>query len=161
MKDISHIVGCENVFITEDGRVFRNGKEKACQVGLVGYRTVNFSINNKSNTFYIHRLLLQAFVGNPEKGQEVLHKNGNRLDNSLENLRWGTRSENVQDAILHGTANIGTKSSFAKLTKSCLGWIKDMNEMGFKASEIAPHFNVTYNTINRVLTGKTFKREFK
>lgn len=53
----------------------------------------------------VHRLVLLAFVGEPPPGTECCHGNGVRDDNRLENLRWGTKSENSLDAVAHGTHN--------------------------------------------------------
>jgi len=50
-----------------------------------------------------HQLILFAFVGPMPLGMECRHLNGNPADNRLENLVWGTRQENVHDAIRHGT----------------------------------------------------------
>ena len=54
---------------------------------------------NKSRC--VHELVLSAFVSPRPLGYECLHKNGNHTDNRVENLRWGTRSENLQDKTLH------------------------------------------------------------
>lgn len=155
--ELKSIEGWPGCFIGRDGRVWRNGREKKASISRVGYLVVTFSRDNKTHTFYIHRLLLQAFVGPCPEGCEALHINGNRLDNRLENLRWGTRKENVVDAIRHGTATIGVRNKEAKLTKSDLGWIFDMRKMGFFVREIAPHFKVSTNTIQRALSGATYK----
>lgn len=51
---------------------------------------------------YVHRLVLEAFVGPCPPGHEALHMNGEPTDNRLVNLRWGTRSENKLDEVRHG-----------------------------------------------------------
>lgn len=50
----------------------------------------------------VHVLVLTAFVGQCPEGQEALHENDIPGDNRLANLRWGTRSENIHDAIRNG-----------------------------------------------------------
>lgn len=57
----------------------------------------------KGNSQCVHKLVLNAFVGPAPDGYECLHINGNPADNRLQNLRWGTRSENIKDAVRHGT----------------------------------------------------------
>lgn len=53
---------------------------------------------------YVHQLVLEAFVGPRPAGMpHVRHLNGDALDNRLVNLKYGTVSENAQDAIQHGT----------------------------------------------------------
>lgn len=53
-------------------------------------------------TWNIHGLVLEAFVGPCPPGMGCLHDNDIQTDNRLDNLRWGTQSENVQDCIRNG-----------------------------------------------------------
>lgn len=57
----------------------------------------------KSNSHCVHKLVLLAFVGAAPENHECLHANGVPSDNRLENLRWGSRSDNIRDAVAHGT----------------------------------------------------------
>ena len=63
------------------------------------YRGV--SLTQRSH--YVHRLVLEAFVGPCPPGQQCRHLNGIPTDNRLENLAWGTPSEDNFDRIRHGT----------------------------------------------------------
>ena len=60
-------------------------------------------ININKKKFYIHRLVAQAFIPNPDKKVFVCHKDEHlfnwMLDNSVNNLWWGTPKENMQDMI--------------------------------------------------------------
>ena len=56
----------------------------------------------RGNSRCVHELVLLAFVGASYVGRECLHRNGVPSDNRLENLHWGTRSENIRDAYAHG-----------------------------------------------------------
>ena len=57
-----------------------------------GYLVVGFSVgprnNHNSKTKYIHRLLALTFISNPQNKKCINHKDGNKLNNSLENLEW-------------------------------------------------------------------------
>jgi hypothetical protein len=53
-------------------------------------------------TTYVHRLVLEAFVGPCPPGQETRHLNDDKNDNRLANLLWGTKSENTYDRIANG-----------------------------------------------------------
>lgn len=68
-----------------------------------GYHVVNLSKNGVTAKFYVHRLVLTAFRGEPEPGAECCHCNGIRDDNRLQNLRWDTHTANVRDSIDHRT----------------------------------------------------------
>jgi hypothetical protein len=59
-----------------------------------GYMTVDLYSNNKSTKVTVHRLLAEAFIPNPYEKPCIDHKDGNRQNNSLSNLRWATYSEN-------------------------------------------------------------------
>ena len=64
--------------------------------GATGYKQVSLKIKetNKFQKRYIHRLVAQTFIDNPENKREVNHINGDKLDNRLSNLEWVTSSEN-------------------------------------------------------------------
>jgi hypothetical protein len=57
----------------------------------------------RGNSQCVHKLVLLAFVGVAPDKHECRHLNGDPADNRLENLCWGTRSENIKDAVRHGT----------------------------------------------------------
>ena len=58
----------------------------------------------------IHRMVLEAFVGPCPEGMETLHYDDNPENNSLENLRWGTRSENQIDRVRNGRNHNASKT---------------------------------------------------
>src|SRR4051794_38431819 len=58
----------------------------------------------RDNIRFIHRLVLEAFVGPCPDGLECRHLDGDPGNNLLSNLKWGTRLENFQDSVKHGTA---------------------------------------------------------
>ncbi len=75
-----------------------------------GYHVVHLSREGVTSKHYVHRLVLTAFIGEPEDGAECCHNNDVRTDNRLENLRWDSHLENVADCHQHGryrNPNIG------------------------------------------------------
>lgn len=73
-----------------------------------GYLHVKIIPNVKSvgtfrfcKTMLVHRLVLFAFVGEPQSDQVACHNNGIKTDNRLVNLRWGTDYDNAQDYARH------------------------------------------------------------
>lgn len=79
-----------------------------------GHLYVNLSNKGVQKKRYVHRLVLLSFVGPPLEGQEVLHIDGDAANNKLENLRWGSRKENVLDLVRHGTHNNARKETCPK-----------------------------------------------
>lgn len=65
---------------------------------VVGYKHLMLSKNKKKYNFYIHRLVAEAFIPNPENKPEINHIDGNKLNNNISNLEWCTRKENCQHA---------------------------------------------------------------
>ena len=65
-----------------------------------GYYTVAIG---RGNSRTVHSLVAEAFLGPCPVGCEVLHIDGSRTNNVLGNLRYGTRSENIYDAVRHGS----------------------------------------------------------
>ena len=65
--------------------------------------------DGEMKTHLVSRLVATAFIPNPENKEEVNHKNGNPLDNSVENLEWVTRSENVRHAFKNGLLQTSKK----------------------------------------------------
>lgn len=142
--------------VSIDGKFWRNGKEKTVCIGRVGYKIVQRSVNNKTQQKYLHRVLLESFVGPCPDGCEALHINGDRMDNSISNLRWGTRKENVADAIRHGTATIGVKNSKAKFDATQVVSVRRLKQQGVSSKEIAHSFSVSVATIDNIIRGKTY-----
>ena len=82
-----------NYYIREDGKVFRKSDNKEV-VPKSDYLFVN--INKKKR--YIHRLVAEAFVAKENEDCNIVdHINGDRLNNSAENLRWTTPKGNANN----------------------------------------------------------------
>lgn len=72
--------------------------------------------NKKMTTHLVSRLIAQTFIPNPENKGYVNHKNGNPLDNSVENLEWVTRSENMRHAFKNGLLQTSKKVTLVSKT---------------------------------------------
>lgn len=70
-----------------------------------GYLQVCIKMNatNKFQNQYVHRLVALFWIPNPENKKEVNHKDGNKLNNNIENLEWVTSHEN----LIHKTQILG------------------------------------------------------
>lgn len=101
------IPGFPNYTICKDG-IVRGKEEKKQTLGKNGYRYVTLYANNQSKKLYIHRLLAELYIPNPEKKRTVNHINGNKQNNCLTNLEWHTDSENIKHAYDNGL-NHGSK----------------------------------------------------
>src|SRR5215204_3098883 len=62
-----------------------------------GYRTLNLHRPGNQGTLYIHREIAKLFLKRPSsKHKYVIHKNHNKLDNSIKNLKWATLDEMIE-----------------------------------------------------------------
>lgn len=68
-----------------------------------GHLYVGLWKEGKQKHWFVHTLVLSAFVGPCPDGMECLHGDGNPANNRVENLRWGTPSNNTLDSVRHGT----------------------------------------------------------
>lgn len=66
------------------------------QIGKNGYASVRLA-GKMAKQKYVHRLVCEAFIPNPENLPQVNHKDGNRLNNNLYNLEWCTQKDNLND----------------------------------------------------------------
>ncbi len=66
------------------------------------YRVPLTDYNHKRKYYLIHRLVAQAFIPNPNNYGDVNHKDGNKLNNNVDNLEWCTRSDNLIHAYNNG-----------------------------------------------------------
>lgn len=135
---------------------------KPQQTTKYGHLNIRLYKNNKWEIFYVHRLVLEIFVGPCPFGMECRHLDGNPRNNRLENLCWGTRIENMRDSIKHGTRykpNVrGSKHHRSKLKEEEIKKIKKLlKENKLKMREIAKLFNVSIGCISGIKYGQSWK----
>lgn len=76
-----------------------------------GYLRLGLSVEGVVHKRGVHQLVALAFIGPVPEGCEVRHLDGDRANNTLANLAYGTSAENRADALLHGTHNMARKTS--------------------------------------------------
>jgi protein gp37 len=138
------------------GRVRREGRILAQSVHSHGYRQVAISINGKPKTRLVHQLVLEAFAARPYGTCEVAHKNGNKADNRIANLRWTSKAGNMADAARHGTAGCWMKG------RGILSWdqvleIRERRKRGEKLDDIAVVVGSTRKQVSAVALGGIYK----
>lgn len=101
-KEWCRIHDAEDYLINKDGRVysFKTLKVMKPFKGTSGYQTIGLMINNKQRHKRIHRLIAEAFIPNPCGFPFVDHIDINKLNNSIDNLRWITKSGNNRNTNL-------------------------------------------------------------
>lgn len=84
---------------------------------LQGYYNLSLFLHGKMRRHLVHRLVAEAFIPNQDNKPQVNHKNGNVIDNHVENLEWVTAKENMQHAfhVLKRKPNKPQLGKFGKL----------------------------------------------
>lgn len=101
MKDyVKTVIGNKEVVVHRDGKVV------SCKTGHTytwtdngnGYKKVAVGFNGKTKNKYIHRLVAECFLPNPDNLSQVNHKDGDKTNNTVENLEWVSSSRNIRHA---------------------------------------------------------------
>ncbi len=138
--------------ITKEGKVYVNEVEKKQSTHSAGYKLV--WVNNKLN--YIHRLVAEKYIPNPENKPQVNHINGIKHDNRVENLEWVDSKGNRRHAIetgLWGKNILDKRKLNDKQVKEIR--IKYIPKK-YTYKTLAKEYNVDYKTIWDVVNNKSY-----
>ena len=162
------VVGYEGLYqVSNYGRVksFHNNGVRILNPVLAdypGYYVVSLTKNGDQRTQYVHILVAQSFIFNPEKKSYVNHIDGDKLNNRLEKLEWVTPTENSRYAWQNGLieSRTGTVNLHSKLTPEQIRYIRvnyKPHDENFSMAALARKFNVSKSTIYLVLAHRTYK----
>ena len=161
------VAGFAHMLATLDGRVLSTARRVRRGRGTMLLRDkfiaqqdtgktikVNVPSGNKRGVLNVGAAMLRAFIGPPPTPvHECCHVNGDYRDNRLSNLKWGTRAENMADAVRHGTV-VGRR---AKLSLRKAAAIRERLAAGDSKHAVAAEFGVSWQTIHDVGRGHTWK----
>jgi hypothetical protein len=99
----------------------------------LGYRVAVLTKDKKKKLIFVHRLIAEAFIPNPENKPFINHINGIKHDNRIENLEWCTQSENIKHAYLNNLM----KNKKRKVLNGNTGEIYQNSEEA--AEKLRPH----------------------
>lgn len=137
----------ENYELYDTGEVFNitTGKKLKGSIRLNGYKVYRLSKNNKKTEYYAHRLVAEYFIPNPNNFPVVNHKDGNKLNNSVENLEWMSYSDNVHHAYDNGLHK--------KIRRNAEYYTEDLNEETWR--EIPKFHNYLISNYGRIQNKNT------
>ncbi len=155
------IIGCEPFEVSNLGRIRsqrvkflrRNGspykyRDTLRKLSITkGYYCITLDAIKTRRREFVHRLVAEAFLPNPEGREQVNHKNLDRLDNRVENLEWTTRQENIDHAVAQGR--------YAKISPEVIVSIHKAYHSGHKSmvNLVAEH-GLTIRTVSNIITGR-------
>jgi hypothetical protein len=166
MKEIwKPIVGWNKYEISSYGRIRRDSTIRKLTTNN-GYLYIHLSQDGKNKNFRVHRLVLLAHIGIPDQSQiHTRHIDGDKLNNHISNLRWGTVLENIEDKRQHHGFltgfKLGEKHHNSKLLDQSIPKIFAMRKLGYLQKEIAKKFGVTQSNISRILNKETRTLKYK
>jgi hypothetical protein len=155
MKDIPEF---EDLYsVTRDGRVWSKRRNHFMKPLLNhGYPQVTLTKDKKIYCFRVHRLVAICFLASMDNKIYVNHKNGNKLDNRVENLEWCTPRENVQHAFRTGLQKIekGEKHHSARFTDKQVQEMRDLWATGkYLQREIEAIFGTGRGYLTNIVRG--------
>ena len=117
------------------------GKYKPSSNNSKGY----LRIHTKVGTYSVHRLVALAWIPNPNNKPQVNHKDGNKLNNIVDNLEWVTNQENRIHAVKNNLSS-------ARLTTQQVEEIRRLYETGkYTYHQLGKMYNVSYSTIGYLI----------
>jgi hypothetical protein len=146
-------------YITQDGKVFRNGNERKTGISNKGYRIVQLWVKNIQKTHTLHRLVAELYVDNPENKPCVNHIDGNKLNNNLTNLEWVSWKENINHKIYTLGVGIGETHSQSKVPNKIVSYIKRCKDNGIqpKYERIRDTYGVSIPYLKKIYRGEKRK----
>lgn len=151
--------------VTDDGRVYSykvrgsrsrtrvRPKELSLVPSSHGYYLVDLCKGGSVEKRPVHRLVLLSFSGAPKPNQIARHLNGDRQDNRIENLSWGTYKENLQDAFRHGT--LPSPKNSTSLTDREVSEIRYKYAHGLgRQKSIGASYGISSMTVSKIVRGK-------
>ena len=136
----------EDYEITKSGEIINKHTGRTVKPQLNGKGYGRVAIGKK--LYFVHRLVAEKYVPNPDNKLQVNHKDGNKLNNNADNLEWVSNQENRNHALENGLHTTGEKCSWAKLTKAQVKFIREHREISSR--EIARVFNIAYSYVNQI-----------
>lgn len=121
-----------------------------------GYRQCLLRIAGQRKNVLLHRLIASAFIENPQNLPVINHLDGNKLNNSVDNLEWCTVKHNHGHAVGLGLIkNTGEDNHRHSLKDHQVAEIKAMLAQGLGSRTIANKFGVTRSAIQHIKRGRT------
>lgn len=120
-----------------------------------GYLVVSLSFKGKISLHQVHALVMLAFKGPYPPGMEIRHRDGNRLNPRLGNLRYATPKRNAKDKTTHGTEVVGVRNGQAKLTEA---QVRRLRRSFGKVTQdvLAARFNISTTQVSYIGRGLAY-----
>ena len=145
------VQGFPNYLIYQDGRVFSKkrqgggGKFLKPYINSKGYPTVTLTRDSKIFTSKIHRLIGIHYIPNPNNLPFIDHKDRNRQNNNIDNLRWVTPIQNLQNVGISVRNTSGIQN---------IRFVESQNIYRFEKTIYGKRYSYSSKTLGGVLARK-------
>lgn len=148
VSDLGNIRSVDRtVHLYNGGSYVRKGVPMHPSKDTFGHLQVRLSDGKSSKVWQVHRLVANAFLGQRPDGYHTRHLNGDPTDNRLQNLAYGTASENQIDRWRYSR-------KFSKLTVQDVLDIRRLAQNGLSHRQIAKFYPVCPQQIDRIVSGE-------
>ncbi len=166
------VPGFNEYMVTDKGEVFRRSLVKPSIGAGGGYAIISLSQTGRKVSRTVHKIVLEAFIGQAPSNCVAHHLDGNRLNNALDNLQWITRSEHGRmhpsgkgGRINHKDITCdnpwrGERVWTSKLTAERVQQIRLLwasTSPNYTIYQLAKMFDVTESTISKVINRKSWQ----
>ena len=147
----------DDYVITKNGEIINNHNNRILKPQPNGKGYLRVMIGKKR--YFVHRLVAQTFIPNPDNKLQVNHKDGNKHNNCVDNLEWVTNQENRNHAVENNLHIYGENCSYAKLnSQQVLEILELLKENKYTLAEIGSMFGVNRTTISDIKNNRTWKQ---
>jgi hypothetical protein len=164
MENWKPVVGYEEIYEVSDlGRVRRIKPGSSTRVGRIsrgsltpdGYIRVSLSFHDSTKrTHNVARLVAIAFIPNPENKPEVNHRDGNKVNNCVDNLEWVTVLENRRHARDTGLwqSTKGSKNGSSKVNEEIVLEMRKLHkELKLSFAELGRRYGISIGAASRII----------
>ena len=116
-----------------------------------GHLQITLFDHGRRHAVFVHRLILESFVGPCPEGMECRHLNGNPKDNRLANIAWGTRKENHADRV-----RLAERNGPTVLTKEIVLAARARVKSGECVTTIAVEYGLNHSNLCKAVKGRTW-----
>jgi len=150
------IPGFANYFARTDGTVWSSKYRRLHQLKVDrcnknGRYSVTLRRDGVSYKYQVSHLILFTFIGPCPEGMECCHRNDIKTDNRFSNLYWGTKEDNVKDAIRNNVIKRGIMHPNSKFEEDDIHQIRELWDAGWTQVDIAKLFNTTDRVIFKIV----------
>jgi len=142
--------------ISNYGKVYHVKEDRLCKIhdNGAGYLSASLTMGGTALR-YLHRLVAQQFIPNPEDKKYVNHIDHDKSNNSVHNLEWVTAKENTKAGIDAGRINAVKRGKTMRLTHQDRDDIVRLTVDGLGVNEIAVMLGFKRTTVSSVLNGRS------